>query len=72
MAEAVSFVIRLRRTRSLMGRVFGWAAGLAAFLITALLLGLVVGRALGLNIVWIPEATRIMLVWGVALGAVSA
>jgi TRAP-type C4-dicarboxylate transport system permease small subunit len=32
----------------------------------------VVGRALGLNIVWIPEATRIMLVWGVALGAVSA
>ncbi len=52
--------------------MFGWGAGLAAFLITALLLGLVLGRALDLNIVWIPETTRILLVWGVALGAVSA
>ncbi len=62
----------LLRTRALIGRLLGWAAGLAAFLITTLLLGLVLGRALDLNIVWIPETTRILLIWGVALGAVSA
>lgn len=65
-------VERLRRLRALVGHVFGLGAGLAAFLITTLLLGLVIGRAVGLNIVWIPEATRIVLIWGVALGAVSA
>ena len=70
--QRVSSVEGLRRTRVLLGRVLGWAAGLAAFLITTLLLGLVLGRALDLNIVWIPETTRILLVWGVALGAVSA
>jgi TRAP-type C4-dicarboxylate transport system permease small subunit len=72
MGAADSFVSRLRQLRATTGRLFGWAAGLAAFLITALLLGLVLGRALDLNIVWIPEATRIILIWGVALGAVSA
>lgn len=72
MNSADSLVNRLRTLRAVAGRVFGWAAGLAAFLITALLLGLVLGRALDLNIVWIPETTRILLVWGVALGAVSA
>ena len=65
-------VRRLRGLRALLGHVFGLGAGLAAFLITTLLLGLVIGRALGLNIVWIPEATRIVLIWGVALGAISA
>lgn len=72
MRDAVSFVNRLRSVRIAAGHVFGVAAGVAAFLITALLCGLVAGRALGLNIVWIPEVTRIVLVWGVALGAVSA
>lgn len=67
-----ALVERLRRLRARGGQVFGLGAGLAAFLITTLLLGLVIGRALGLNIVWIPEATRIVLIWGVALGAVSA
>lgn len=70
--QRASSVEGLRRTRALIGRLLGWAAGLAAFLITALLLGLVLGRALDLNIVWIPETTRILLIWGVALGAVSA
>lgn len=72
MGGSVAWVRGLRRSRALIGRVFGWAAGLAALLITALLLSLVLGRALGLNIVWISETTRILLVWGVALGAVSA
>jgi TRAP-type C4-dicarboxylate transport system permease small subunit len=71
--EAVPAAVRqLRALRALAGYVFGLGAGLAAFLITTLLLGLVIGRALGLNIVWIPEATRIVLIWGVALGAISA
>jgi TRAP-type C4-dicarboxylate transport system permease small subunit len=62
----------LRSLRGWIGRLTGWGAGMAAFLITTLLLGLVAGRAFQLNIVWIPETTRIVLIWGVALGAVSA
>jgi TRAP-type C4-dicarboxylate transport system permease small subunit len=72
MGRSPPSVIALRGLRSLIGRVTGAGAGLAAFLITTLLLGLVIGRAFQLNIVWIPEATRIVLIWGVALGAISA
>ena len=61
----------LRAWRARMGKVAGFAAGAAAFLITSLLVGLVAGRALGLNIVWIPEATRVAFIWGVALGALA-
>lgn len=53
------------------GRVLGVAAGVAALVIATLLVGLVAGRALQLNIVWIPEATRIVFIWGVALGCLA-
>ena len=72
MAELPPLVTTLRNLRAGIGHVTGACAGLAAFFITALLLGLVIGRAFHLNIVWVPEATRIVLIWGVALGAVSA
>ena len=64
-------VLRLRALRAGLGMGASVAAGLAALAIAALLVGLVAGRALGLNIVWIPEATRIVFIWGVALGALA-
>ncbi|MCA3703403.1 MAG: hypothetical protein INF12_10275, partial [Methylobacterium sp.] len=64
MAELPPLVTTLRNLRAGIGLVTGACAGLAAFLITALLLGLVIGRAFHLNIVWVPEATRIVLIWG--------
>lgn len=71
-AKLPPIVLALRRLREGLGHLTGACAGVAAFLITTLLLGLVIGRIFQLNIVWIPEATRIVLIWGVALGAVSA
>ena len=61
----------LRAIREGAGKVSAIGAGAAAFTITALLVGLVLGRTMELNIVWIPEATRIVFIWGVALGALS-
>ncbi len=66
-----SGVRTLRAVRAGAGRVLGIAAGVAALAIATLLVGLVAGRAMQLNIVWIPEATRIVFIWGVALGCLA-
>ncbi|MFM9993939.1 MAG: hypothetical protein ACKVOY_21185 [Burkholderiaceae bacterium] len=61
----------MRTIRAQGGKLFGFLAGIASLIITLLLISLVIGRILGLNIVFIPEATRIVFIWGVAMGTIS-
>lgn len=64
-------VSSLRTIREQGGKLFGLLAGIASLIITLLLISLVIGRILGLNIVFIPETTRIVFIWGVAIGTLS-
>ena len=71
MSSEHHLVSSLRTIRAQGGKLFGFLAGLASLIITLLLISLVIGRMLGLNIVFIPEATRIVFIWGVAVGTIS-
>lgn len=71
MSAEHQLVSALRTIRAQGGKLFGLLAGIASLIVTLLLISLVIGRMLGLNIVFIPEATRIVFIWGVAMGTIS-
>ena len=71
MSNEHNVISSLRTIRAQGGKLFGLLAGIASLIITLLLISLVIGRILGLNIVFIPEATRIVFIWGVAMGTIS-
>lgn len=64
----------LHRMTGLRRRLAGLVLGLAALLGTAVLLvlaGNVVARMAGLNLVWVGETSRVLFVWGVAVGMIA-
>lgn len=71
MSTEHNVISSLRTIRAQGGKLFGLLAGIASLIVTLLLISLVIGRILGLNIVFIPEATRIVFIWGVAMGTIS-
>jgi TRAP-type C4-dicarboxylate transport system permease small subunit len=70
-SKVVSLLERMNASRRRLATLCTRSAGLAGAALLLLLAGNVLARAAGLNPVWVSETSRVLFVWGSAVGMIA-